>query len=252
MFVVDLSYSPDGRQLAAAAADQDVKVWDAQSGQELFTLAKDGAGAGAIGPGAVAYSSDSGLIASVTAYQRVKIWDARTGKEIRVLSAHASWVNTLAFRPGGSHLACACEGTSENSTIKIWDAQTGQEVATLEWPGAVKIACLVYSPDGQHLVAGSPAGVIRWWNAATGREEHTLRGHTGQVTRLAFAPNGQRLASASLDGTVKLWDTAIGQEVMSLTRPGNFTSIAFDAAGTHLAAVGRGDIRIWDATPLPD
>jgi WD40 repeat protein len=101
-------------------------------------------------------------------------------------------------------------------------------------------------------VAGSSAGTIRWFDAATGREERTLRGHTGWVKRIAFAPNGKRLASASLDGTVKLWDTAIGQEVMSLTGPGDYTAVAFDATGTHLAAVCRDEIRVWDATPLPD
>jgi WD40 repeat protein len=116
----------------------------------------------------------------------------------------------------------------------------------------VTITCLAYSPDGRYLVAGSSAGVIRWWDVATGREERTLRGHTGLVKRLAFAPDGQRLASASLDGTVKLWDTAIGQEVLSLTGSGDFTAVAFDATGTHLAAVCRDEIRLWDATPLPD
>jgi WD40 repeat protein len=116
----------------------------------------------------------------------------------------------------------------------------------------VKINCLKYSPDGRYLVAGSSAGTIHWWNAATGHEERTLRGHTGQIAQIAFAPNGKRLASASLDGTVKLWDTAMGQEIMSLTGPGDYTDVAFDAASTHLAAICHDELRLFDATPLPD
>ena len=38
---------------------------------------------------------------------------------------------------------------------------------------------------------------MKVWDAATGQEILTLKGHTGSVKSVAFSPDGKRLASAS-------------------------------------------------------
>ena len=45
------------------------------------------------------------------------------------------------------------------------------------------------------------------WDAATGRELATLRGHSGDVRSASFSPDGTRIVTGSADGTAITWDT---------------------------------------------
>jgi WD40 repeat protein len=85
---------------------------------------------------------------------------------------------------------------------------------------------------------------VRVWDAATGQELLTLKGHTNQVNGVAFSPDGRRLASASPDQTVRVWDAATGQELLTLKgHTSHVNGVAFSPDGRRLASAGG-----WDAT----
>jgi len=48
------------------------------------------------------------------------------------------------------------------------------------------------------------------WNAATGRVEAELKGHTNSVTSVAFSWDGSRVVSGSYDLTVRIWNATTG------------------------------------------
>jgi WD40 repeat protein len=62
------------------------------------------------------------------------------------------------------------------------------------------------------LVTGSDDRTARVWDASSGAELLTLKGHTGTVSSASFSPDGSCLATGSLDCTAKVWDTRSGAE----------------------------------------
>ena len=58
--------------------------------------------------------------------------------------------------------------------------------------------------------------MIKVWDAATGREALTFRGHAYTVNSVAFSPDGRRIASGDDDGDIEVWDADTGREALAL------------------------------------
>jgi WD40 repeat protein/serine/threonine protein kinase/Flp pilus assembly protein TadD len=112
-----------------------------------------------------------------------------------------------------------------------------------------EIAGVVFSPDGRRLAAVGSVADAKLYDALTGEEILTLRGHTAGIHSVAFSPDGKYLATASQDKTIKMWDAATGQERLTLRgHTGVVYAVAFSPDGGRLASAG-GDrsVRLWDA-----
>ena len=69
---------------------------------------------------------------------------------------------------------------------------------------------MAYDRDGRWLATASVDGVIRIWDAKSGRFGRALAGHDDLVASIAFSPCGRYLVSGSRDQTVRLWDIQSG------------------------------------------
>ena len=109
------------------------------------------------------------------------------------------------------------------------------------------ITAVAWEPGGRRLATGSIDQSVKIWDATTGRDELTLRGHVESVTSLAWTPDG-RLASGGSNGSVRIWSSIRDQE--SSVLPGHTpraTSVAWSPDGRRLASGGDdGVIRVRD------
>ena len=60
---------------------------------------------------------------------------------------------------------------------------------------------------------------MRVWDAATGQEALTLKGHTLQVNSVCFSADGKRIASKDATGKQIVWDLATGKPLAGVAEP---------------------------------
>jgi WD40 repeat protein/serine/threonine protein kinase len=273
----DVTFSPDGKHLAAILASQ-VIVWDAASGDMLFSLPGNSSGHLSFRPGSmgstqlavadlngvpqvwdlstqtityalsghlapcegIAYSPDGKLLATGDLAGFIKIWDAETGDELLTFE-QGGGIHGMDFSPDSAYLAVA------SNTGVIWNATTGE--ALLNLPARSGLYDVAFMLDGQRLVSTHQDGTTIVWDAVTGQQEVVLAGHVSTVISVAASPDNQRVATSGYDGTVKIWDTTQGREVSTLAAHSDeIWSVAYSPDQTRMATVSLDGIaKIWDA-----
>ena len=109
-------------------------------------------------------------------------------------------------------------------------------------------ACAI-SPNSDFVVTASYDGTCGIWDAATGKERATLRGHTDKVLACTISPDSDFVVTRSEDKTCKIWDAATGSERATLT--GHINKVLACAispdSGFVVTASGDSTCKIWDA-----
>ena len=149
-WIATIAYSPDGKKLATGSWDKTAIIWDALTGDKLFTLEghRDTVRR-------VVFSPDGTRIVTASFDGTAMVWDAALGKELFTFSGHTTSLFDAAFSPDGTRIATV----SNDKTAKVWDALTGKELLTIHTPDG--LTGVAFSPDGSQLAVGSRDGTTR-------------------------------------------------------------------------------------------
>jgi len=229
-----------------------VSFWQVATGQPIPSRLQGATGAAT----SLAYSPDGGVLA-LGLDGKPKVWEATTGKPRPLPFEGSDGVRQLAFSPDGRRLATV------GKSVRLWDLKTSQQIHSLKHEAST--LCAAFHPDGKRLASADGEGTIKLWDARTGRELRTYRGHSDGVTGLAFSTNGKWFATASHDGTVRVWDAtqtardwhgAEARKVVQsrfeklLFRDKVVASLSDDAAlGDEVRPVALELAREWDENP---
>ena len=122
---------------------------------------------------------------------------------------------------------------------------SGAEVRHAAWSHGRDLGPGRSAPDGRLVASGDTDGLIKLWEAATGRLLRTLGPAPRGVSFLAFHPDGRELATGvgrpttfapERTGTCLFWDVATGKEIRRLEgHAGGIDGIAFRPDGAQLA-----------------
>ena len=226
-------FSPDGKQIVTASADQTARIWDVHSGKEVenrenfaasILFGDQGAKVHAIrNPTkelkkleghtlfltSATFSPDGKKIVTSSADQTARIWDADSGMELQKLEGHSLVVSSAVFSPDGKTIATA----GYDQTVRIWDVDSGRELQKFE--AEYIVSKVAFSPDGKKFVMAGGGHFARIWDIGSGKELQQLKKDT-LVKSAVFSPNGKRIATVLDDQTVQIWDAYSGKELHKL------------------------------------
>jgi WD40 repeat protein len=250
--VYDLSFSVDGRFLAAGTGDG-AWYWTADSGWQ----GQSGV-ANSIQPivYSVAFSPDGNQLYadefSSGSYQML-IWDY-VNAQVLSSATYFQAVSRFILSKDGTLVVVGLHEATSN--IFLVDTDGFNELMILDLPGGP--LGMVFSPDGTQLAAGSYEGEIKLWDFSEWSTTHqvsdlwSFQAHSryqGYVECLAFSPDGSTLVSGSNDKTIKWLDASSGRIIRTLSGNTAYVSdLAFTPDGLVLVSGSQdGTVKFWDS-----
>lgn len=141
--------------------------------------------------------------------------------------------------------------------ISILDGQTYQPLVNLDCkPTHYRNWVRSFSRDGRKFLAfytfaDSSPDECRIWDTTTGKLLRTFRFPAGFRYSVELSPDGSRILMLDGSGRLLLLDADTGEEMLALQFP-LAQDARFDRSGRKIAVVSPSEVRLLDATPLPE
>jgi RNA polymerase sigma factor (sigma-70 family) len=239
-----LTFTPDGKQVAATLMGDAVCLIDVATGTVTRTFAPGAAASACI------FSPDGKLMAT-GGYEKedglylARLWEVGTGKELRRFPAGSlpggnGRKRALAFSPDGATLAGGGWG---DARLRLWEVATGRELKVFP-KIAEDVVSVAFAPNGKTVAAAGDR--IYFYDPVTGKERLRI---DRRARGLAFSPDGSELIGA-VSGAIYRWDAATGRPLTPTgAQDSGVEQILAAADGRHLFTIDQDDnLYAWDTT----
>ena len=240
------SYSPEGNRFVTVSVDGAVKVWDADSGSELFTFEETQRLAfGSLGRLPCSYSPDAKRLA-LASPSGLTIWDTRTWKQLSHLHPEVKGISVCAWSQDSRRLVIAAD-----QTLKVWlCGDDGWRLEKTITHGNEISACSISSCD-KMILSGDKNGNLKVWSMDTGKKLAALSGHRDAITDCKFSPDSKQIISSSVDyrSELRIWEVSNWTHWKAIVGHTHWISCcAFTANGKFVVSGSEdGTLRVWNA-----
>ncbi len=238
-----LCLMPDGRHFLSAGSDRVLRLWDLQTGRELYQAAHPGQAI------SIAVTPDGRYALLGTDFGSILKWrlpplpqsgeriaeergDAEKVGEVRILGSGVGRFGRMRFLPDGERVLAG------GDCLSLWNTRTGEKIREFTGPSRGGSYAVNISRNGRYALAG-----FHLVDLKTGEKVHTLEGGEDSGIPLwgaAFSPDGSRAVLGGEVGrrTGTLWvaDLKTGKPWKIYDTEQRVRAVAYSPDGTCIAA----------------
>ena len=232
-YVVDLAWSPDGKQLALAGGEGKVALAHVGEKISIATL-----GEHLLGTLALAWQPHGRRVATAGQDGSVALWDAVEARQHKRWKPAAGATQSLAWSPVGDVLA-----TATGKSVSLWSAD-GDKIHSFA-PAASTAVALAFDRPGTDLGVALN-GELAVHRIEKSRYETRRYKWPAAFMTVNFSGNGRFLASGMADGTLHFWNRSSGKDSQMRGYDGKVQLVAWSDNSKYLASCTGNDLVLWD------
>jgi len=193
--VQSFAFSGNGRFILTISEDNQARVWNALTGEMIYSFSHRGINCGAFSP-------DNRILATGGGDNFVRFWDLSSSNSFAQPLTHRQPVDSLAFSPDGGRLVTACR----NQTVEVWDLGTGAPLLPRPIVPDLPVFEASFSPDGRWVVTASQGNLVRMWDADTGELLLSPLKHYTPRGQALFSLDGHLMLTMQREEAARVWD----------------------------------------------